>query len=178
MARDLRDDDDARVSLLINEFAVGAFAASVPQYRQDEPDVIGVHEHVGIVTRATAGDVGQLPNPRHVSLRPVDRAASPRGEISIRDVHGENATRSEQRERPTYDGQAPGLDHSDLYSANIYASYNQYYCDYYNPCDQTPSSTLFNGWVNGFDLSSWTHNTVAKSPIEVAAWGNYYASGR
>jgi hypothetical protein len=68
------------------------------------------------------------------------------------------------------------LPHSSLPGAPIDGRYWHYYCDYYNPCRQ--SGIGCSECQYGYDFGSWNYNAYAKSPIEVAAWGNYYGSGR
>jgi len=76
----------------------------------------------------------------------------------------------------------PELDHSSMPGASTTAQYKHFYCDYYNPCTQRPSYCLgcyvTDGISYSYNFANWNYNGAAKSPIEVAAWGNYYASGR
>jgi len=52
--------------------------------------------------------------------------------------------------------------------------FNQYYCDNYNPCNMFPPQPQ----PGGYDLTGWNTNPAGADPVEVAMWGNYYASGR
>jgi hypothetical protein len=46
--------------------------------------------------------------------------------------------------------------------------------EHYNPCNMFPPQPQ----PGGYDLTGWNTNPAGADPVEVAMWGNYYASGR
>jgi len=75
-----------------------------------------------------------------------------------------------------YTSGTSSITHDGMMFASTTGTYRLLYCDYYNPCDQNPPFCVSCQFA--YNFSSWYWSYPAEAPVEVAAWGSYYAGGR
>jgi len=71
-------------------------------------------------------------------------------------------------------GSPMALTHNALTVAPANASYTYFYCDYFTSCDQSPPFCIT--CLYAYNINTWRSINSVMSPVQVAAWGNFYTS--